>query len=115
MASFRLTKMNQVRVYIQDYTALKDSSRRFFEADWDLPRKHVYTYLTDAKGQEAAEEAFHIFNAPEDMLKEWQKFIAKGYSGPSLSVGDLVEVDGKDYLCCSVGWKRREENCLPMP
>lgn len=101
--------MNQVRIYVQDYNATLDGGRRFFEADWDLPRKHVYTYLTDAKGQEAAEEAFHIFNAPESMLKEWQKFIAKGYSGPSLSVGDLVEVDGKDYLCCSVGWKRREE------
>lgn len=109
MASFRLIIMNQVRIYIQDYSALKDGSRHFFEADWDLPRKHIYTYLTDAEGSDAAEQAFHIFNAPESMLQEWQKYIQQGYSGPSLSVGDIVEVNGEEYLCCSVGWKRREE------
>jgi len=108
--------MTTVRIYIQDYLhASLDGGRRFFEAHWDLPRNHAYTYLTDCKGQEAAEEAFHIFNAPESMLEEWQQYVQRGYSGPSLSVGDLVEVDGVDYLCCSVGWEKREVNCLPMP
>jgi hypothetical protein len=33
----------------------------------------------------------------------------KGYSDQSLSVGDIVEVNGEDYLCCSMGWKKRDE------
>lgn len=108
--------MTTVRVFIQDLDRRGDrEGYQFFTSDWTLPRKHVYTYLTETKGQEAAEEAFHIFNAPESMLQEWQKFVVKGYKGPSLSVGDVVEVDGVDYLCCSFGWESREENCLPMP
>jgi hypothetical protein len=102
--------MNQVRIFVQDYNIMLRGARFFFEADWCLPRKHVYTYMTDAKGSDAAEQAFHIFNAPEDMLQEWQRFIAKGYKGPSLSVGDVVEVDGEEYLCCSVGWEKRNKD-----
>ena len=101
--------MNQVRIFIQDLKAGLSHRQHFFEADWSLPRKHVYTYITEAKGQEAAEEAFHIFNAPEDMLKEWQQYLMKGYSDQSLSVGDIVEVNGEEYLCCSVGWKKRSD------
>jgi hypothetical protein len=101
--------MNQVRIFVQDLRAGLGHWQHFFEADWSLPRRHVYTYITEAKGQEAAEEAFHIFNAPESMLEEWQQYIARGYSGPSLSVGDIVEVNGEEYLCCSMGWKKRDE------
>lgn len=101
--------MTTVRIHIQDMQAGLGHAQHFFEADWSLPRKHVYTYLTEAKGSDAAEQAFHIFNAPESMLAEWQRYIAQNYSGPSLSVGDIVEVNGVEYLCCSMGWKTREE------
>ena len=101
--------MTTVRIFVQDYDIMLRGAQHFFEADWSLPRKHVYTYLTDCKGSDAAEQAFHIFNAPEEMLQEWQKYIQQGYSGPSLSVGDVVEVDGEEYLCCSVGWKKRSD------
>ena len=101
--------MTTVRIFIQDYDIMRRGAGRFFEADWSLPRKHVYTYLTDCKGSDAAEQAFHIFNAPEEMLQEWQRYIQQGYSGPSLSVGDVVEVNSEEYLCCSVGWKKRTE------
>ena len=101
--------MNQVRIFVQDYDIMLRGAQHFFEADWSLPRKHVYTYLTDCKGSDAAEQAFHIFNAPESMLEEWQQYIARGYSGPSLSVGDIVEVNGEEYLCCSFGWKKRSD------
>ena len=102
--------MTTVRIIVQDLKAGLGHRQHFFEADWSLPRKHVYTYLTEAEGSDAAEQAFHIFNAPESMLEEWQQYIAKGYSGPSLSVGDIVEVNGEDYLCCSMGWKKRSED-----
>ena len=104
-----LGTMNQVRIIVQDLKAGLGHRQHFFEADWSLPRKHVYTYLTEAKGSDAAEQAFHIFNAPESMLAEWQRYIAQNYSGPSLSVGDIVEVDGVEYLCSSIGWQTRDE------
>ena len=100
--------MTTVRIYTQDLDNKFDhQGHEYFTCDWLLPRKHVYTYLTEAKGSDAAEQAFHIFNAPESMLAEWQRYIQQGYSGPSLSVGDIVEVNGEDYLCCSMGWKKR--------
>ena len=101
--------MTTVRIFSQDLKAGLGHRQHFFEADWSLPRRHTYTYLTEAKGSDAAEQAFHIFNAPESMLEEWQQYIARGYSGPSLSVGDIVEVDGEEYLCCSLGWKKRSD------
>ena len=101
--------MTTVRIFTQDHKAGLGHCQHFFEADWSLPRMHAYTYLTECKGSDAAEQAFHIFNAPESMLEEWQKYIARGYKGPSLSVGDVVEVDGVEYLCCSVGWKKRSD------
>lgn len=105
--------MNQVRIYIQDLDRKFDrQGYEFFTSDWSLPRKHVYTYLTEAEGSDAAEQAFHIFNAPESMLQEWQKYIQQGYSGPSLSVGDVVEVNGEEYLCCSVGWEKRSKKLV---
>jgi len=102
--------MTTVRIHTQDFNKRGDrEGYQFFTSDWSLPRKHVYTYLTDKKDHEACEEAFHIFNAPLELLNEWQRYIAKSYSGTSLSVGDIVEVNGEDYMCCSVGWKKRSK------
>lgn len=103
--------MTTVRIHIQDLDRKFDrQGYQFFTSDWTLPRKHVYTYLTDAEGYEACNEAFHIFNAPESMLEEWQQYIQKGYKGHSLSVGDVVEVDGEEYICCSFGWEKRNKD-----
>lgn len=101
--------MTTVRIHIQDLDAEDRPGYQYFTSDWSLPRKHRYTYLTDAKGMGAAEEAFCIFNAPKDWLKEWQKDIALSYKGPSVSVGDIVEVDGVEYLCTSSRWQTRDE------
>ena len=102
--------MTKVRIHTQDFDKKFDrEGYHFFTSDWSLPRKHVYTYLTEAEGYDACEEAFHMFNAPLELLEEWQQCIAKGYSGTSLSVGDIVEVNDEEYLCCSLGWKTRTE------
>ena len=102
--------MNKVRILAQDFNSKnKLQGYNFFTSDWSLPRKHVYTYITEEEGYGAAEEAFRIFNAPRELLAEWQQYISKGYSGPSLSVGDIVEVNDEEYLCCSQGWKTRTE------
>lgn len=44
----------------------------------------------------ALEELFEIFNIrrPED------------FEGHSMSVSDIVEIDGDNYYCDSVGWKK---------
>jgi len=101
--------MTTVRIHIQDLDAGDRLAYRYFTSDWTLPRSHRYTYLTEAKGIDACEEAFHIFNGPEDYLKEWQTFIASAYKGPSLSVGDVVEVNGEEYICCPIGWEKRPD------
>ena len=45
---------------------------------------------------EALEELFEIFNIrhPED------------FKGRSMSVSDIVEVDGENYYCDAAGWKK---------
>jgi hypothetical protein len=64
------------------------------------------SYQTAKVGQAAAEEAFHCTNAPEEILSEGELTIAS-YWGKrrSLSVGDVVSVDGVWYRCESFGWK----------
>jgi hypothetical protein len=57
----------------------------------------IYSALT---GKDAAEEMFDLTNNPD--REEERQF----YYGDkrSLSSGDIVNVDGVDYLCLSMGW-----------
>jgi hypothetical protein len=101
---------NRIRVLFQDYNAIEASGTIPLQEDWNLIRKEKISYLTHKEGLAAADEAFHIFNAPEEILTLEQKMILKAYSGPSLSVGDVVEVypeqgTPKAYLCASIGWQ----------
>lgn len=51
-------------------------------------------------GKEAAEEIFDLTNNPER-----QKERLKTYGNHrSLSLGDIVNVDGTNYLCAKFGW-----------
>lgn len=56
---------------------------------------------TDLVGEAAAEMVFDISNNP------WSKSIkeAMGWTDRSLSVGDIVVVDGVEFVCLPVGWK----------
>jgi hypothetical protein len=99
--------MTNIRIHIQDHYKAFLAKQPVFQAVWDLPRTIAFTYSTNATGQAAAEEAFYIFNAPHDALEEWQKLIVEGYHGASISVGDIVEVDGVEYLCASMSWETR--------
>jgi hypothetical protein len=56
---------------------------------------------TDLVGEEAAEMVFRLANDPSKALvKE-----SMGWTGRSLSVGDIVVVDGVEFVCLPVGWK----------
>ena len=84
--------------------------------DWFQDREEVFVYHSTKEGEQAAEEAFHITNAPDECLDDNQKAILKinQFKGPSLSVGDVVKVTTyprnpddlpKYYLCKSFGWE----------
>lgn len=56
----------------------------------------------DLIGEDAAEEMFDISNNPS---REDEREAVFGRSR-SISVGDIVTVDGVGYLCASMGWIR---------
>jgi hypothetical protein len=85
--------------------------------EWFQDRTQGITYTSLLNGEQAAEEAFHLTNAPEDCLTAEQKELLKtlNFKGPSLSVGDIVRVDqypkphstpAEYYLCKSFGWEK---------
>ena len=57
--------------------------------------------LPALEGEEAAEQVFDITNNPS---REVERAALYG-EFRSVSVGDIVNVDGVDYLCASFGWK----------
>lgn len=58
--------------------------------------------LPGLSGIAAAEEVFDLSNNPSRQ-KDREIFYGRGRS---LSVGDIVNIDGKDFLCASYGWIR---------
>ena len=99
--------MTEVEIYLNE-----DREYRFTEQE-NAHRKFALWYWTTRTGEEAAEEAFHISNAPDELLSEREKDIKLRWKGRALSVGDAVLVrpkpygtyQDKSYLCCSSGWK----------
>jgi len=99
--------MTEVEIYLNE-----DREYRFTEQE-NAHRKFALWYWTTRIGEEAAEEAFHISNAPDELLSEREKDIKLRWKGRALSVGDAVLVrpkpygtyQDKSYLCCSSGWK----------
>ena len=85
------------------------------DTDESTPRKAIYhlssyhSVVDGLEGEKAAEKMFHIFNAPEECLKDDERVLAEDFRSKdnySLSVGDVVEVDGEHFLCESFGWKK---------
>ena len=100
--------MTEVEIYLNN-----DPKHRFTEAE-DAEREFALWYYSDKTGEAAAEEAFHISNAPDELLNQKEQDIKRRWKGRSLSVGDVVSVnnieDGivvtEHYLCCGNGWKQ---------
>jgi hypothetical protein len=57
-------------------------------------------FAVDAQGEAAAEEVFDLSNNPFRQDEREQLY----GNGRSVSVGDIVEVDGVNYLCAPTGW-----------
>jgi hypothetical protein len=60
-----------------------------------MPSFHVYYY-----GKDAAEEAFDLTNNPARQEEREERYGLHR----SVSVGDIVTVDGVDFLCDDFGW-----------
>ena len=92
--------------------------------EWFADRREVFLYHSELEGEKAAEEAFHITNAPDECLTDDQKAIINmnDFYGPSLSVGDVVRVKPTTtnntlpdyYLCKSFGWERYEGDIISL-
>jgi hypothetical protein len=93
--------------------------------NWYQDREDGLTYVSDLQGEAAAEEAFHLTNAPTDCLNENQQEMLSllNYKGPSLSVGDVVRVEqypkqhstpADYYLCKSFGWEKYEGDVIQL-
>lgn len=101
-----------------DYHKIRD--------DWFKDRSEHISFDCELEGEAAAELAFHLTNAPEEMLEEDQKHLMKRleFRGPSLSVGDIIRVapylqnsNSKlpdYYLCKSSGWEKFEGNVIEL-
>ena len=59
-------------------------------------------FVTLQSDEAAAEEAFDISNNPSCETLRREVF---GHFR-SVSVGDIVEVNGQEFLCASMGWKK---------
>ena len=93
--------------------------------DWFVDREEGIIYPSELEGEAAAEEAFHLTNAPTDYLTESQQEMMKllDFKGPSLSVGDVVKVESypRDnkrlpayYLCKSFGWEKFNKDTIQL-
>jgi len=94
-----------MRYKIKQIKDIKNCDYAFEWWDWAKDKFTLNDYEVVYEGeidsvspQHALEELFEIFNIrhPED------------FRGHSLSVSDVVELDGKNYYCDSIGWKELE-------
>lgn len=60
------------------------------------------SFFLDQTGEDAAEEVFDLTNNPSRQREREEYYGRKR----SISVGDIVEVDGNLFLCNEVGWKQ---------
>ena len=101
---------HSIQLHTQDWHSLGNRDKD----GWDKDRKLAFSYEVESEldPEGLAEQAFHITNAPTEFIPEELRFVREQYRGPSLSVGDVVVVDGKEFLCAGCGWETRE---LPCP
>lgn len=59
------------------------------------------------QGEDVCETAFHLTNAPHEILDEHMQEIANRYHPRrSVSVGDVIEVHNEFWQCESCGWSK---------
>ena len=104
------------------YQIAKDSKNKFLSfnkdtfdfSDYDIVYYHSKLVEVDMTPKE------YLKNHSEEILEEiFDKYnldVPKDFTGHSLSVSDVVEINGNYYYCDSFGWKNitdevKNENC----
>ena len=64
--------------------------------------------VADSRGEDVAEELFDLTNNPGRQAERERRY----GRGRSLSVGDIVEVDGDMFVCASHGWHQININLV---
>lgn len=91
----------KVEILQLDFESKTGRDKAFMFYDWIIERYgkinlddyiRVYTGELDTNN---LDEIFNIFNTKRP----------KDFKGHSLSVSDIVSIDGKMYYCDSIGWK----------
>ena len=80
----------------------------FDDEDIDICRFEKLHWTTTGDNKQLLELLFKAFNAPDHYLTEEEEKLNKEYRAQklrSLSVGDIVQIDGKRYKCAPVGWE----------
>lgn len=72
-----------------------DSQVLYNQSDYNEIYNAKYLITDEADDIEILETLFEIYNIrrPTD------------FKGHSLSVGDIIDLDGRLYVCCNCGWK----------
>jgi hypothetical protein len=120
-----LQETKKMKSIVSVYKLPWNSSYSSDREEWYKDRESGISYLSELRGEAAAEEAFHLTNAPTEYLTESQQEMLKAldFKGPSLSVGDIVRVEqypkqhstpAEYYLCKSFGWEKYEKDVIPL-
>lgn len=98
-----VVKVYQLKDEYDDRAFLRYSSvmRGWGEVDLDW-YDCVYETEIDNIDAEDREEATDVL---EDLWSELNTSHPYGFKGRSLSVGDIVDIDGNSFYCDPVGWK----------
>jgi hypothetical protein len=88
-------------------TPFYHTHHRYESSNQDFVRSYKQTYSVQAvfeveqSGEAAAEEVFDLTGNPSRQAERDEKY----GSHRSVSVGDIIEVDGIDYFCAPIGWE----------
>jgi hypothetical protein len=104
--------MAQISIYFMDWG--QPDQLFVNQKSWLVPRKNIpIAYTTEFEGERAAEEAFHLMNAPVELLGSKALNILRNWRGRALSTGDVVgvrtPVKTQYYMCKSTGWQELAE------
>lgn len=112
----------KVTVYRLPWSSVTEFSEA--RESWNVSREPGFSYESELEGEHAAEEAFHLTNAPLDYLNDEQQNILKeqDFKGPALSVGDIVRVATfvrgqkmpEYFLCKSYGWEKYNGDVIEL-
>ena len=80
-----------------------------FDKDTPVRIGDYCSVWTDALVNDEGNEVASCYTTHQMLNYIFKKFNLnhpRNYAGRSLSAGDIVEIDGERYLCCSTGWSK---------